>query len=134
MNKYIQKFNNFMRGRYGIDVLSRDLIWFSMIVIVLNIFIKNVYINLSIPIILAFAYIRIFSKKRRRRSQENHKYTNTKNKVTKPFRKGVRYMKDIRKYKYFKCPTCSQKLRLPRGRKKIIITCPRCNTKFDGRT
>ena len=39
-----------------------------------------------------------------------------------------------RNYKITKCPNCNQKLRLPRGKGKIVVTCKKCLTKFDFRT
>jgi uncharacterized paraquat-inducible protein A len=33
-------------------------------------------------------------------------------------------------YKIFRCPHCKQKVRVPRGRGKISIHCPKCNTEF----
>ena len=37
-------------------------------------------------------------------------------------------------YKVFKCPKCSQKLRVPRGKGKIMITCRRCGNEFKKRS
>ena len=33
-------------------------------------------------------------------------------------------------YHYYRCPKCRQKLRVPRGRGRIQISCPRCGTQF----
>ena len=33
-------------------------------------------------------------------------------------------------YHYYRCPQCRQKLRVPRGRGRIQISCPRCGTQF----
>lgn len=37
------------------------------------------------------------------------------------------------RYKIFKCPSCSQKLRVPRGRGNIIVKCKRCGIEFKGK-
>ena len=44
-------------------------------------------------------------------------------------------MKDFLKgkngtYRYFKCPECKQKMRAPKGRGKIKVTCKHCHTQF----
>ena len=33
-------------------------------------------------------------------------------------------------YRFFKCPQCRQIVRVPKGRGKICITCPKCKTEF----
>ncbi len=33
-------------------------------------------------------------------------------------------------YRFFKCPQCKQTVRVPKGRGKICITCPKCKTEF----
>lgn len=35
-----------------------------------------------------------------------------------------------REHRYFRCPKCGQTVRVPRGRGKINIRCPRCNERF----
>ena len=38
--------------------------------------------------------------------------------------------KQFQSYKIFKCPDCGQKIRIPRHKGRIEITCPKCKTKF----
>ena len=44
------------------------------------------------------------------------------------------YINQKRQYKIVKCPNCGQKLRLPRGQKKTIVTCKMCRFEFKERT
>ena len=39
-----------------------------------------------------------------------------------------------RQNRYFDCPKCHQTVRVPRGKGKISITCPRCKEKFVRKT
>ena len=39
-----------------------------------------------------------------------------------------------RNNRYFDCPKCRQTVRVPRGKGKISITCPRCKEKFVRKT
>lgn len=38
---------------------------------------------------------------------------------------------EIRQYKYFICPQCTQRLRVPRGKGRIRVTCTRCGNVFE---
>ena len=42
--------------------------------------------------------------------------------------------KERNTYKYFRCPQCKQKLRAPRGRGKIQVTCQKCHHVFQTKT
>jgi ribosomal protein L37AE/L43A len=41
---------------------------------------------------------------------------------------------DAKTHRYFKCPDCKTKLRVPKHKGKIIITCPKCKTEFKRKT
>lgn len=43
-------------------------------------------------------------------------------------------VKDRKNYKYFQCPSCHQKIRVPKGRGKIRIHCPKCGHDFEKKT
>lgn len=139
---------NFLQGTYGFDLLSLVLILLSSI---LNIF---DYTRLIGNIIFIYAVYRAFSKKIYKRKNEYNIFFTYTNKLLKKFGKSIPYNMPIydlnnfyilyeklknkyiqfRKFKITKCPNCSQKLRLPRGKGKIVVTCKKCSTKFDFRT
>ncbi|MBR3231854.1 MAG: hypothetical protein IKF75_04170, partial [Lachnospiraceae bacterium] len=39
--------------------------------------------------------------------------------------------KDRKTYRYFKCPGCGQEVRVPKGKGRIRITCPKCHQSFE---
>ena len=139
------KFTNFMYGRYGVDQLSRFMLVVIFILCVLSLFIKGSFMSLLILVLIILTYYRMFSKNIYKRAAENEKYLKF---IGKFKRNGNGYnggyqnnygggytgsranTQDRKNYKYFKCPTCSQKIRIPRGHGKIEIRCPKCSTKF----
>ena len=73
---------------------------------------------------------RMFSRNISRRTEENYKYYAVKDRIRNKF-SGLKDQWDNRKlYHYYRCPQCRQKLRVPRGRGRIQISCPRCGTQF----
>ena len=39
-------------------------------------------------------------------------------------------MKNIKQYKYFTCPKCKSRLKLPRGVGEVTVTCGKCGEKI----
>lgn len=134
MNRITQTVRKFMQGRYGMDILSRDLMWLTLFLVLINLFFKSTLLSMIPLMIFIIIYYRMFSKKYTKRYNENRIYANQKLKFIKKTRHSWQRLKDFRKYKYFNCPQCKQTLRVPRGKKEITITCSRCQTKFDGRS
>ena len=80
--------------------------------------------------LLIFCYYRTFSRNISKRTEENYRYYTLKDRVDGKFR-GLKDQWANRKlYHYYRCPQCRQKLRVPRGRGRIQISCPRCGTQF----
>lgn len=121
------KLLNFLEGRYGADVLGRDLLILSILVMLLNIFIKNSILGLIPTIISFYVIFRSLSKNYPKRYNENRIYALFKQRMK-------TNTLDRKQFKYFRCDQCKQKVRVPRGRGKVTITCPRCNHKFDKKT
>lgn len=129
-------FRKFMYGRYGVDELSIVFMVMSIILLLLLELLPK-----SLRIISLVAYIpmgiyifRTFSKNIFKRQQENYKYLSFKNSLLLKARKYKNRMQDSKTHKYFKCPNCSQELRVPKGNGKITITCPKCKTSFKAKS
>ena len=123
-------FMQFMSGRYGADELSKFMLGICLVCLVLNIFtgVRGVY--LLALVLLGLCYFRMFSKDYARRSAENQKYLNTVWKVKAWFGKKKKRIAESKDYHIYKCPSCGQKIRIPRGKGKIAITCPKCKNEF----
>ena len=126
-NNFRYKIAQFMAGRNGFDMLSKDLIYLSLILMIINLFISNTYFSFIIWIPIIISYVRAFSRNTAKRYQENVWYYNH---IRKHLNLRTNFKSKDRTYKYFKCPTCGQKLRAPRGKGKIRVTCSNCHTEF----
>ena len=130
------KFNKFMQGRYGVDELSRFTMGVALALIILTMFVNIV--NRSVGSVLDFlgiaaivyAYFRIFSRNIQQRYAENQKYLQMTSKLRLRFNKEKNLMKQRKSHHIYACPGCGQKIRIPRGKGKIEIECPKCHTKF----
>lgn len=130
------KFNKFMQGRYGVDELSRFTMGVALALIILTMFVNIV--NRSVGSVLDFlgiaaivyAYFRIFSRNIQQRYVENQKYLQMTSKLRIRFNKEKNLMKQRKTHHIYACPGCGQKIRIPRGKGKIEIECPKCHTKF----
>lgn len=129
----------FMYGRYGNDQLSTFLFILYIIVIVFQMLFRNsaaggILMMLSYVVVLLY-FFRCFSKNIYKRQRENQKFLQLWNPVKNylKFWKRKIQEKDSTK-KLYRCPKCHQTIRVPRGRGKIAITCPKCRHEFNRRT
>lgn len=129
-----ERFYRFMQGRYGQDDFSRFLLGAVLAGIVLNIFFRSNGLSLLIWVLLFYSYFRIFSKNHAARYAENQRYLN----ATARFRSWLDQQKKLsgeRKYHHiYTCPQCGQKIRIPKGKGKIMVRCPRCRHEFQKRS
>ncbi|WP_238858768.1 MULTISPECIES: hypothetical protein [unclassified Clostridium] len=132
----MDRLRRFMFGRYGGDELSKALLVLSFILLLIMNFVPK---DLRFLIILAYIPViicmfRIFSRNIYKRRNENYKYLKIKNKIVMWFKNNINRIKTLKNYKYYTCSNCKQKLRVPRGKGKISITCPKCNSSFKGKS
>ena len=125
-----EKLRNFMIGRYGIDSFSKFLMGIALVLCILDIFVNNIFINSWFIVLIIYVYYRMFSRNYNKRYQENMKYLQIKNKVLAKFHSEKSIMKQRKTHHIYKCPTCNQKIRIPKGKGRICITCPKCKTEF----
>lgn len=149
MSKLRYKVFQFMQGRRGVDQFNQFLFIVSSLLLLISMFsfsLSNITYPLGIAIWI-YSMFRAFSKNLYKREQENNWYLAKKHMVTggRTFggRFGGRFYRrapgagqtayDMQNYVYFKCPSCGQKMRAPRGKGKIKVKCHNCHTEFDKR-
>lgn len=132
----------FFQGRYGMDKLNQVMMIASLIVYAISLFFRRTlypYAIISCVYIalLVLSLLRMFSRNYPKRQAELQKYLNVENRVVMWWknlrnrsRGNVVDIKSRRHYKYLYCPQCTQKLRVPRGKGKLLVTCTKCGCKF----
>jgi len=123
-----------MAGRYGVDQLSNGMLTLSIIIIVISMLTKVNELSSIAMLILAVSYFRTFSRNVNKRYQENLKFLKWWNPIKFKWLSLINHLKQSKTHKFFKCPSCTKELRVPKGKGKINITCPNCHTKFEKRT
>ena len=130
-DKFRAAVSRFMSGRYGSDQLNLPMVIGALIVTTIGSLSGVYFLTLAADALLLLAIFRMFSKDRYRRAHENQVYLEKTQKVRRAATEWVNRVKNSRKYHYYTCPKCKQRLRVPRGVGNITITCKQCGTKFD---
>ncbi len=130
-DKFRAAVSRFMSGRYGSDQLNLTMVIGALIVTTIGSLTGVYFLTLAADALLLLAIFRMFSKDRYRRAHENQVYLEKTQKVRRAATEWVNRVKNSRKYHYYTCPKCKQRLRVPRGVGNITITCKQCGTKFD---
>ncbi len=124
--KITDALRHFMAGRYGTDKLNMAILGAGLVLCLASVFIKLPLADLALTVLsyglMIWAIFRCFSRNTYKRYQENRKYLRL-----------IERFKD-KEHRYFDCPRCRQPVRVPRGKGKISITCPRCKEKFIKKT
>ena len=127
----------FMYGRNGMDQLNQFLFRGALVVYILYIFMRDNLVGaiLSWVVTLGWLYLlfRTFSRNLAKRREENQKFVNwwwgMKNKSA-----GAKQRHADKDHKYFTCKTCGAICRVPVGKGKIVITCPKCGGEIRAKT
>lgn len=130
LRRFFAKMNSgirhFMIGRYGTDKLNMVILGMGLIVCLISMLFRAPLLNLLLTVVsyifMGVAIFRMLSRNTYKRYQENRKYL-----------MFLQRLKD-RQHRYYDCPRCHQQVRVPRGKGKISITCPKCKEKFIRKT
>ncbi len=125
-----EKLIRFMQGRYGMDYLGRFTIILGLTAIILSMFIDSAILSILAWACIIYAYFRMFSRNIYKRSSENQAFLTKTYKIRCFFARQKNMMAQRKTHHIYKCPTCKQKIRVPRGKGRIEIRCPKCNTTF----
>lgn len=119
MNMWLARF---MYGRYGSDKLNMVLLVTGLVISLISSFSGVFLLGYVSWIPFFFVLFRMFSRNIPARRRENQRFVNFLNRL-----------KD-RDNRYFNCPQCHQMVRVPKGKGKINIRCPKCGNKFIKKT
>lgn len=117
----------FLAGRYGADHLNFFLLFLSVALCLVSFVLSRLgpicrvlgaLVNLLAYVLLIWYAVRFFSRNIEARAKENRRFSALWSQLT------------DRRNRYFRCPNCKQTVRVPRGRGKICIRCPKCSEKF----
>lgn len=124
--KFGSGIRRFMQGRYGTDKLNTAILVAGLVACLLTMFIRVSVVDIVLTVIsyilMGWAIFRSLSRNTYKRYRENRKYLQL-----------LEQIKD-RDHRYFQCPRCKQSVRVPRGKGKISISCPKCKEKFIKKT
>lgn len=125
-----ERMQGFMAGRYGTDQLSKVILWISLACLAVSMFTRlNVFYILGL-VLLIYTYYRMFSRNVAKRYAENQKYLNWRYGFAVRRNKRKVHWEQRKIYRFYKCPQCRQKVRVPKGKGKVAITCPKCWMEF----
>ena len=141
MNDFRYKLARFFQGRTGPDALGRTVLYVAALLMIVTMFTNSTVVYLLSLACMIYSIWRMLSKNYQKRYQENSWFLNKTAGIRRFFtglvnkcrRQGskLKYDHEQRKtYAIFYCPTCKQKLRAPKGRGKIQVTCHNCHTEF----
>ena len=117
--------DRFMQGRYGLDRLNSVLLWVSVALAVIAMILSGIpglVFTMLAYMLMGIAVFRALSRNTYKRYRENRWFLMQWDRL-----------KD-REHKYYTCPKCRQSVRVPRGKGKIAITCPKCKERFIKKT
>lgn len=146
-----------MQGRYGADKFGQFLSGVILVLIVLEMFLRMPVLWWISLLLLVYMYFRMFSRNIAKRYRENQKYLEATAKLrSSGFGRSVgsffgKLGAQIRRLSYkaacdreqrkknagfhiYKCPQCGQKIRIPKGKGKIMVRCPKCGKEFKKRS
>ena len=117
---------NFMAGRYGLDNLGKATLILALALTLLASITNLIIFSILGFILIVLTIFRMYSRNIAKRQAENEKYLKFKAEIKQFF---VR-LKNFRKFKYFRCPECGARLRLPRKVGEVNVTCGKCRHQF----
>lgn len=129
----------FMYGRNGVDQLGLSLVWMC-----LGLNILSALLSKPVPVVATVLYwvsmalwvyvlFRMLSKDVYKRREENSKWLNLRWRLKSGYSEAKTRHAD-KEHKYFTCKSCKTICRVPVGKGKIVITCPKCGTQIQAKT
>jgi len=128
----------FMYGRNGSDQLNLALLAGYTVLLLLQVFLNRfsaarMVLDILTLLLAAVILYRIFSRNLDKRRAENARFLNwwypVKNRLS-----ILRQRSRDKEHRYFVCKNCKTVCRVPAGKGKVEITCPKCGGKIIGKS
>ena len=156
-DRFRYKFMQFMQGRYGADKFGQFLSGVILVLIVMDLILRMPLLWWLSLILLIYMYFRMFSRNIAKRYNENRKYLEITEKIRNSkfgcwfenltrslsarfqnfiwrMRNNSQQRRQNAGYHIYKCPQCGQKIRIPKGKGRIMVRCPKCGKEFKKRS
>lgn len=135
------KLINWMMGRNGFDDFARAALGFAVVAMLLQFifgifsgFLSSLFSYISLALFI-YAGFRVLSKNVIARQRENREWIKRWTPIVIPCRRKYSQFKEWKtyhkEYKIMTCKTCGQSLRIPKGKGKVRVTCPKCRNVFE---
>lgn len=133
MNRFFQRvmirLQQFVAGRYGRDSFSAFLNICGLIFAILGNFKALRFLYFVGLIMILYSSFRVLSKNFVARQKELNRFLRWSEKPKAEMKLMGNKIRDRKTHRYYKCKNCKTVMRVPKGRGKIEITCPRCRAK-----
>lgn len=129
-----RKLAEWLRGRQGPDDLAVFSVNLAIVLVLVNVFVRTSWLGWVALVLVAYSMFRIQSKNLGARARENAAFL----KALGPARPWIQNPRaawsELRAYRHVRCTSCKQRVRVPRGKGRLRVTCPRCKSKFEVRS
>lgn len=123
-----------MMGRYGIDELTQALMLLGCGFVLVNFFAHLGILSALALLLMALGIFRCYSRNIAARARELAKYQDAMAKPKAWWRLLNKKWVNRKTTIYFKCKGCGTILNVPKGKGKILVTCPKCGAKEEKRS
>ena len=131
---FSERVAGWMRGRYGSDELGNVSLGLAFVLIIIDLFARTRWLSGLALVPIAYSCWRMASTNIRARRHENHAFLRALGPAATWVARPAASFAELRSYKHLTCPSCQQRMRVPRGKGKMRVTCPSCHCKFDARS
>lgn len=130
MKDFLYRFFQGRYGAYGTDRMTRVLLIIGAVMLVLSFLTPLSFLYYIAFIILFYCYFRMFSRNIPARYRENEFFVKWTDKFINFFKNIRKNISNRKTFHIYRCPNCGQKIRIPRGKGKVAISCPKCGSEF----
>ena len=129
-----RKLAEWLRGRQGPDDLAVFSVNLAIVLVLVNVFARTSWLGWVALVLVAYAMFRIQSKNLGARARENAAFLKALGPVRPWIQNPRAAWSELRAYRHVRCTSCKQRVRVPRGKGRLRVTCPRCKSKFEVRS